>query len=133
MIHSWVLVRAHRSGSWDIVNKALRSDVDRVHNPSTKEGVHIGAMGGMIDLVQRCYAGVSFRSGRILLDPKLPEQLAGIRMRIVYRGQWLDLHVSRQKLAITLHESRSRQESVAVEFKGEAYTLTGGAQKEFAF
>ena len=59
--HSWVLARSDRRRSWDLFQRALDSDIADIQGGTTREGIHIGAMAGVIDLVQRCYLGIEMR------------------------------------------------------------------------
>ena len=46
--------------------EALRSDVADVQGGTTAEGIHLAAMAGTVDVLQRCFAGVETR-GDVLL------------------------------------------------------------------
>ena len=56
-MHAWVLARAHREQALEHFERALRSDVADIQGGTTAEGVHLGAMAGCVDLLQRCFAG----------------------------------------------------------------------------
>src|SRR5690606_15515795 len=73
MVHSWVLVRSDRAHSWELLRQALESDISDVQGGTTREGIHLGAMAGTVDLVQRGQTGLEIRDGIIRLDPCLPE------------------------------------------------------------
>src|SRR6185437_13521247 len=57
-VHAWVLARSCRRGSWSLFSEALRSDVGDIQGGTTPEGIHLGAMAGTLDLLQRCYTGL---------------------------------------------------------------------------
>lgn len=60
--HAWVMARAGRKRSWELFNPALNSDIADLQGGTTAEGIHLGAMAGTIDLMQRCYIGIEPRT-----------------------------------------------------------------------
>jgi alpha,alpha-trehalase len=99
VVHSWVLARSDRSRSWQLFAEALESDVADVQGGTTPEGIHLGAMAGTVDLVQRAYTGIETRDDVLWLNPQLPTELARLRLNIRY-------HQASLKLDITHHELR---------------------------
>jgi len=100
LVHSWVLSRLDRERSWKLFMTALHSDVDDVQGGTTPEGIHLGAMAGTVDLVQRCYCGVEVRAGVLWLAPHLPKEMVSLRMPLHYRGQRLELTVTQEELEV---------------------------------
>ncbi|MBV2364147.1 glycoside hydrolase family 65 protein [Streptomonospora nanhaiensis] len=88
VVHAWVLARADRRASWRFLRDALRSDIDDVQRGTTAEGIHLGAMAGTVDLVTRCYTGLTIRDGRLCLDPVLPEEFGFLAFPLRFRGHW---------------------------------------------
>jgi transcriptional regulator with XRE-family HTH domain len=86
VVHAWVLTRSDRERSWRFFTEALASDVEDVQGGTTAEGVHLGAMGGTLDLIQRCYLGLELRRDGLHLDPLLPGPLAPLSLPIRFRG-----------------------------------------------
>jgi alpha,alpha-trehalase len=86
--HSWVLARADRAGSWELFGDALESDINDAQRGTTPEGIHLGAMAGTVDLVQRGYLGLDARDDVLYLNPRLPEELDALRTTIQYREHW---------------------------------------------
>jgi alpha,alpha-trehalase len=86
---SWVLARADRPGSWDVFMEALVTDVADIQGGTTPEGIHLGAMAGTVDVLQRCYTGIELRGDVLWLEPRLPPQLRRLRLFVRYRGQSL--------------------------------------------
>src|SRR5690606_37414228 len=58
IVHSWVLARADRTRSWALLEEALESDIADIQGGTTAEGIHLGAMAGTVDLVQRGHTGL---------------------------------------------------------------------------
>ena len=85
VVHSWVLARADRSRAWGYFLEALDSDICDTQGGTTGEGIHLGAMAGTIDLLQRGFTGLETRKDALWLDPYLPDGLASMRFRLRYR------------------------------------------------
>jgi len=100
VVHSWVLSRMDREASWEFFTGALISDVADVQGGTTKEGIHLGAMAGTVDLIQRCYAGISTHDDVLWVNPSLPEELERISLDVRYRAQWVSLEADCDKLII---------------------------------
>lgn len=130
VVHSWVLSRADRPGSYELFQQALRSDVEDIQGGTTAEGIHLGAMAGSVDIAQRCYAGIETREGVLWLNPRLPRELSCIELPVRYRGHWLDLRITRERICVSFQRSWSREVQVGVQ--GEVYTFTQGQSREIA-
>lgn len=99
--HSWVLARSDRSGSWELFRRALDSDIADIQGGTTSEGIHVGAMAGTIDLVQRCYLGIEMRANVLYFDPALPVDLGRLKVRLRYRRQILAVEANHELLRIS--------------------------------
>jgi trehalose/maltose hydrolase-like predicted phosphorylase/transcriptional regulator with XRE-family HTH domain len=117
IVHAWVLARSNRAQSWRFFIEALDSDIKDVQSGTTAEGVHLGAMGGTLDLLQRCYLGMELRRDGLRLDPLLPPELGLLTMPIRYRGRQLFIDAEN-------HEARINGSVRRVYRRGEAI-MTG--------
>ena len=61
VVYAWVLARSDRPRAMDFFAEALQSDVSDIQQGTTAEGVHLGAMAGTVDLVQRVSTGIEVR------------------------------------------------------------------------
>jgi trehalose/maltose hydrolase-like predicted phosphorylase len=130
VVHAWVLARSDRQGSWRFFTEALASDVHDVQGGTTREGIHLGAMAGTVDLVQRCYTGLETREDVLWLNPSLPEELDGLDFDLRYRGHWgIHLHVTPAALQVLVASSDDGPFKVAV--KGEVVEIPPGGMREF--
>lgn len=128
IIHSWVAARRDRRRSWNLFNEALKTDVADIQGGTTPEGIHLGAMTGCIDLVQRGYTGLEARGNVLRFNPQFPEELQRIGMHVRYRGHWLELDITSTKLKIvTLACGAS---PVQIEVKGRYFELKEGKTLE---
>jgi alpha,alpha-trehalase len=128
VVHSWVLARSDRSRSWDFFLEALASDVSDSQGGTTAEGIHLGAMAGTVDLLQRCYTGLEVRHDALWLDPELPTELKRLEFSILYRGQLLDL--SFHDGGVTVVSRTSEAAPVAVGIEGMVTELQAGRRLE---
>ncbi len=129
VVHSWVIARSDRARAWKLFRQALESDVGDVQGGTTPEGIHLGAMAGTVDLVQRGFTGIQTRGDVLHLDPALPAEIKGLKLHIRYRGHPLVLEVTRQMLRV--RSLRSAQQSIRVAHGDEEHSLTEGATVEF--
>jgi alpha,alpha-trehalase len=100
LVHSWVLARSDRRGSWHEFLKALMADFHDVQGGTTSEGIHLGAMAGTVDLVQRGYAGVDICDNTLWLNPRLPDDVAGLRFGLRFRSHRLRLQLDQHSLTV---------------------------------
>jgi len=83
--HAGVLAAIDPESSWRRFLVALESDIGDIQGGTTNEGIHLGVMGGTLDLVQRAYLGTEIRGGVIYFDPKLTDRLDGLRLPMQVR------------------------------------------------
>ncbi|GGO41854.1 glycoside hydrolase family 65 protein [Streptomyces lasiicapitis] len=106
LVHGWVLARARRSDTWTYVQEALAGDIADLQGGTTGEGIHLGAMAGTLDLVQRGLTGLETRDGALRLDPVPLPELSEYGFAIRYRGHWgVRLRLSAGRLRVTVPES----------------------------
>lgn len=114
----------------EVFYAALGSDYyDVASRGTTKAGIHIGAMGGTADIVQRCYMGLSVHDGVLWLDPALPAELARIAFSVRFRGQIIRLDLNHGKLYI--EASHSIMEPVLIGFQGRKFKMRPGDHRVF--
>lgn len=129
VVHSWVLSRGDRERSWQLFKQALESDVADIQGGTTAEGIHLGAMAGTVDLVQRGYTGIDIRGDVLHLNPCLPKELASLHLDVRYRGRSLALDVTSDTL--TVKALIGTAQPIAVCVKGTVHSLGGGEVKTF--
>jgi trehalose/maltose hydrolase-like predicted phosphorylase len=94
VVHAWVLARNHRERALEYFLEALRSDIADIQGGTTAEGVHLAAMAGSVDLLQRCFAGVETRDDALWLNPYWPPALGTFDFDMRYREHPLTLRIS---------------------------------------
>lgn len=101
IVNAWVLARSDRKRSWEFFRQALTSDVADIQGGTTPEGIHLGAMAGTVDLVQRGFTGIETREDTLWVDPSIPDELQDLRCEIWYRGHLLEFHITPERLTVT--------------------------------
>lgn len=130
VVHSWVLARSDRSHSWHNFKDALMSDFADVQGGTTPEGIHLGAMAGTVDLIQRGYLGLEMREDKLWFNPQLPESLKCISCTMRYCGIWIKIKVKDGVLSLTRKRSWHNGE-LNIVVKGQEYVLKRGETKQF--
>lgn len=129
VVHSWVLARATRVGSWNLFCEALKSDFEDTQGGTTPEGIHLGAMSGVVDLITRGYTGLEVRDKVLHFNPCLPEELDFFHMHLRYLGHTLEIDVDAEYLRI--YVLPSDQAPFMICHNEETYKLSPGQVKEF--
>jgi trehalose/maltose hydrolase-like predicted phosphorylase len=101
VVHSWVLARGHRDRALHYFEQVLASDITDIQGGTTAEGIHLAAMAGSIDLLQRCFTGLEVRGERLVLGPQWPDSLGALEFPIWYRGHQLWLTVSGRQVEVS--------------------------------
>jgi trehalose/maltose hydrolase-like predicted phosphorylase len=101
LVHSWVLARAHRDQSLEYFKLLLESDVADVQGGTTPEGIHLAAMAGSVDLLQRCFTGLETRGGVLRFNPQWPEKLGTFTCRLRFRGSDIMVRISSTRLRVS--------------------------------
>jgi beta-phosphoglucomutase family hydrolase len=98
--HAWVLARSCRRRSWSLFTEALQSDIGDIQGGTTREGIHLAAMAGTVDLLQRCFTGLELRGGELHFHPVLPDELQRLAFRLRYRQHSLRVDLTQNALTV---------------------------------
>jgi alpha,alpha-trehalase len=128
VVHSRVLARLDRIRSWKLFTEALESDVSDIQGGTTPEGIHLGAMAGVVDIIQRGYTEIEPRGDMLWMNPCLPEKLTKLNLRLHYRGHALQLEVTRDRAKI--ETIRSGAVPIKIGYQEELYDLREGEIRE---
>ena len=129
VVQAWVLVRSDRERAWNLFLEALESDLFDTQGGTTPEGVHLGAMAGTVDLVQRAYTGIETRDEVLWLNPSLPPDLTRLRFTIRYRRHWgLEIDITRDRIRVSARPADLYPISLGI--NGEVVQLEAGATVE---
>jgi len=114
VVHSWVQSRADRQASWRYFLAASAVDMIDTRGGSTREGIHLGAMGGAVDLLQRCYTGLEARGETLWLNPAMPPEVRSLSMGLTFRSRPLSLDLTQDRLCIGIQRERAQPLTVMV-------------------
>ena len=129
LVHGWVLARARRAEAWKFCQEALRGDIADLQGGTTGEGIHLGAMAGTLDFVQRGLTGLETRAGALWLDPVPLPELSSYHFALRYRGHWgvrLRLQHGRLEIAVPA----SDREPIDVRLPDVAFRVAPGETRE---
>jgi alpha,alpha-trehalase len=129
IVHSWVLARLNREESWQIAKEALESDLSDIQGGTTPEGIHLGAMAGTVEILQRCYMGLVTRNDILWMDPALPNEIKKILFTIFYHGHTFYLDASPEKLEIKSSPGVARP--IEIGFRSKLFQMRPGETRTF--
>ncbi len=115
VVHAAVSARTDPALSWRYFTEALQSDVADIQGGTTPEGIHMGAMGGLDDVLLRHYAGIDTLGETLSLDPCLPDELPALRLAIVYRGRRVALDLTHERVRVSLEDGSPAPLEVVVQ------------------
>jgi trehalose/maltose hydrolase-like predicted phosphorylase len=99
--YAGALAEVDPEGSWKRFLVALESDVADIQGGTTKEGIHMGVMGGTLDLVQRGFLGTEIRDDVLSFSPRLLDHLDGLSFQMQFRGVPLRVSLDGDELTVT--------------------------------
>lgn len=124
VVRSWLEVHAGREPSWPLAREALAGDLAGDDGDCTVcEGIHLGAMAGSVDLIERGYGGVQPRDGVLWVRPALPPEITRLRYNVGYRGASVEIDIVDGHCTVTAHPNAG---PVAVGLDGEVHQLAPG-------
>ncbi|MBB4286518.1 glycoside hydrolase family 65 protein [Roseospira goensis] len=129
MVHAAVMARSHPEKAWELFTQALHSDIDDIQGGTTPEGIHLGAMAGTVDLVQRCFTGLDVRDGALHFDPVFVERMGTLKLKLRHLGSWL--HVTMQQDEMTVAAQTGWAQPLTICVRGETRDLQPGESVTF--
>ncbi|MFJ6114187.1 glycosyl hydrolase family 65 protein [Agrococcus sediminis] len=131
VVHASVLAAIDPARSWSAFREALVADLDDAQGGTTREGVHLGAMAGTVDIPVRAFAGLTLEDDLLALDPRLPPRLSRLEFRIRFRGHLLDVAVGPDRARLRSHPGSAPP--IRVRVSGVAAPLDAGQAREFSY
>lgn len=113
-IHAWAFSRCDLDRSWRMYQDALLADLKNTRGSSTGEGIHLGVMGGTVDMPIRAYSGLQIRGDDLVLDPNVPRAVPEIEYQIHFRGQPVQINLKQDEVSLELHRGSQRPLDVVV-------------------
>ncbi len=129
VVHAWVLARAHRERAVEFFLRALEADIADIQGGTTAEGIHLAALAGSVDLLQRCFSGLETRGNQLLLNPYWPESLGTLELSVRYREHPLVLRISGHQVQVAAGHGMHRP--MRISCRSETAVLHPGSTLEF--
>lgn len=127
--HASVLAARDPDRAWSTFREALSADLDDTQGGTTRAGIHLGAMAGTIDVVQRSFAGLRITSDALLFAPKMPKGIRTVSFHVRYRDHLLAISLEHGKL--TVSAAPGDAPAICLQVGSERVTLGAGDTQQF--
>lgn len=129
VVHAWIGLRWRGENAWRRFEATAKLDLPRESTGSLEGGIHLAAMGGTLDLVQRCLLGAEPDLDVLRFDPcELPPDVE-VGAPLLYCGRWIDVRRAHDRLEVSVRDGQTG--TVRICFRDELYVLGPGASKTF--
>jgi trehalose/maltose hydrolase-like predicted phosphorylase len=102
------LAQVDSETSWAYFRQTLDADLYAPENQGTQEGIHLGAMSGSLDVLQRHYLGVRPELDGLHIFPTPPAQLPDVSLSLVFRQACLQFRLQEGSLQVTASRGNDR-------------------------
>jgi len=127
-VFSQILYSFDTEQAWRLYKEGVLNDVCDTQQGTTQEGIHVVPMACSINMLFFQLCGIDTTKGALKFNPKLPKEVNSLDVRVLYRGKWLEVHLTQSSLWISEHEGPNR---VPVIFREETYELVPGQILKF--
>jgi alpha,alpha-trehalase len=128
VVHAWVLARMDPGQAWPFLIRALESDIEDVQGGTTAEGIHLGAMAGTVDVVQRCLTGMRAEGEVLGFDPVLPPEIKHLSFSVHYRGHRVEVVLEEDRMRIS--SRRNGAPPIRIRIRGKSVEVESGGRAE---
>ncbi|SFH26715.1 Trehalose and maltose hydrolase (possible phosphorylase) [Palleronia marisminoris] len=105
VVYAGALAEVDPEASLDLFRTALLTDLSGPKSQSVAEGIHLGAMGGVLDVLQRRYFGLSPNVDGLRFFPSYPANLCPMRIDLELRGLKFAAEAGHGEVSLTSHPS----------------------------
>lgn len=88
--------------SWTFFSDSLDTDLGAAADSGAREGIHLAAMAGALDVLQRHYLGIWPTPDGLRVQPAPPAALPATRLQLLYRGRLLQVSWEPPRLSVRL-------------------------------
>lgn len=123
VVHGFIaqlLGKKKRALKW--FQEVMDTDIHDIQGGTTPEGIHTGTMGGSIDIVMKCFAGIHLSGDQVCINPNLPQKWTTLDLSFLYRKVWFSLSISKNKLKLFLDPTTSTKNKPVVKIGNRTYT-----------
>ena len=114
-----ILGRSKEQWHWFL--EVLRSDIFDTQGGTTPEGVHVGVMGGSIDIVLRVFVGLELEENYIKINPDLPRHWSAIRLKFLFQNNWHTLSITKRSIRISINSKNKKAKLSPIEIQGKVH------------
>ena len=125
MVCAGALTHLDPATSWSYFQECVHRDLATPGGGVT-EGVHLGAMAGSLDILQRHYLGITPARDGLHVQPATPPGLGAVSVKIRYRGARLRADLKDGQLDLTVLQT-ANDTPVAVIHGATVHQLPQGA------
>jgi trehalose/maltose hydrolase-like predicted phosphorylase len=130
VVHAAILADLDPKNSWDMFTTALESDAGDIQGGTTQEGIHMGAMAGALDLVQRGYVGAEIQNSSLFFNPKPNDRLDGLSLQMRFRKVPVEITLKEDSLAVATRTD-VLDRSIKVSVGNESREIKDGERHAF--
>lgn len=127
--HASVLAAKDPERAWNTFREALSADLDDTQGGTTRTGIHLGAMAGTIDVVQRSFSGLRITADGLLFAPQMPKGIKTMSFHVRYRNHLIDVHLEHGLL--TLAAAPGDAPAIRLQVGPELVLLGAGETRHF--
>lgn len=102
LVCAGALAHLQPEASWSHFCDCIRTDLDAPAGSGTLEGVHLAAMGGAVDVLQRHYLGCYPTCDALQLRPAIPAALDDVSLRLRFHGRHVRVRLHKRQLSVEL-------------------------------
>ena len=129
IVHAGALAQFDPEASWKFFQEAQYIDLSPEEDQDTSEGIHLGAMGGTLWVLQHHYLGIDVAGGVLRIDPRLPPQLGRVMISLLFRGVRVSCEASSSR--VRLRSLHNEADTVEVSYLSQTKQLSAGETLEF--
>ncbi|UCG34913.1 MAG: glycoside hydrolase family 65 protein [Candidatus Omnitrophota bacterium] len=124
VVHCYIAHLLNRpQEAWKWLFEVLKSDLYDTQGGTTPEGIHVGVMGGSVDIVIRGVAGISFLDDRLKIDPMLPKRWKRIKFKFLYKGRWISMSLTKNQVSIHIEGTKGQAFGLPIEINEKLHYL----------
>lgn len=114
VVFSWILLKYDKLKSWQNFEKVLISDFKDIQGGTTAEGIHLGAMAGSLDLVQRGFLGLEVGEEALWINPLKLGYLRQVSLKVKYRSHWVLVSLEEEELKVSFEEGHGDRLKIGI-------------------
>ncbi|MBA1275919.1 glycoside hydrolase family 65 protein [Stutzerimonas azotifigens] len=119
------MARLDPQASWSYFQQSMGIDLNAPSQGGTLEGVHLGAMAGSLDVLQRHYLGIRPEIDSLHVFPSPPAALGDVEIAVGYRGARLRVVLEGSNLFV--HAEATNLRDTPIRHAGGLAPLPAGA------